>query len=75
MESLKDKVAIILCVKDSKDYLFEQLDSIRIQEFVDCDIFVGNDGCSKETEKILTKHAKKIFASTKMVLQRTLYTL
>jgi len=65
MTSLKEKVAIILCVKDSKDFLIEQLDSIHIQEFVDCDIYVGNDGCSKETEKILTKHAKKIFSGPK----------
>lgn len=61
----KKKIAILLCVMDSDDFIEDQLNSIRNQKEINYDLFIGNDGCSNKTLKILEKHAKEIFIGPK----------
>lgn len=57
----KKKIAILLCVKDSDDFIEDQLRSIKNQKDINYDLFIGNDGCSNQTLKILEKYSKEIF--------------
>ena len=61
MNFYKEKVAILLCVKDSDDFIEDQLSSLRNQKDINYDLFIGDDGCSNKTLKILKRYSKKIF--------------
>ena len=65
INSKKKKVAIILCVKNSNNFLLEQLESIKNQRSINYDLFIGNDGCSPLIEIILKKYSKEIFLGAK----------
>lgn len=63
--NLEKKVAVILCVKDSQDFIKEQIESIQRQSFKSLDIFIGDDGCSKRVLEYLKSYSKKIIIGPK----------
>ncbi len=54
-----NRIAILLCVFNSEDYLPELLDSLYAQTCQDFEIFVHDDGSSDRTPDILASYAQK----------------
>lgn len=55
-----DKVAILLCTYNGKEYLKEQLDSIIAQSYDNWCLFVSDDGSNDSTLDILKAYQQKI---------------
>lgn len=63
--NLEKKVAVVLCVKDSQEFIKEQIESIHSQSHKSFDIFIGDDGCSKGVLEYLKSYCKKIIIGPK----------
>ena len=54
-----DKVLVLMATYNGEKYLQEQLDSLYIQQNIDVDILVRDDGSNDSTQKILEENSEK----------------
>lgn len=56
---MTNKIAVILCTYNPCDYLYEQIDSILLQDNVDIDIFIFDDGSNDCQSKIILESIRE----------------